>query len=159
MLNQPENTIKLSDEQTLAIEETKNRLANLEAEISIATKNFKTIKQDTEKAIKERVYEEERLNSIVNQIKPLEDKKVELESAIIEKIAELGKINSDIKESVVKQEEKEKELNDREELVVKNDKYLSERKEILDNKEIEIKDQTDSFNSKISKLKEVISEF
>ena len=159
MLTQPENTIKLSDEQTLAIEETKNRLANLEAEISIATKNFKTIKQDTEKAIKERVYEEERLNSIVNQIKPLEDKKVELESAIIEKIAELGKINSDIKESVVKQEEKEKELNDREELVVKNDKYLSERKEILDNKEIEIKDQTDSFNSKISKLKEVISEF
>ena len=159
MLTQPENTIKLSDEQTLAIEETKNRLANLEAEISIATKNFKTIKQDTEKAIKERVYEEERLNSIVNQIKPLEDKKVELESAIIEKIAELGKINSDIKESVVKQEEKEKELNDREELVVKNDKYLSERKEILDNKEIEIKDQTDSFNSKVSKLKEVISEF
>ena len=159
MLNQPENTIKLSDEQTLAIEETKNRLANLEAEISIATKNFKTIKQDTEKAIKERVYEEERLNSIVNQIKPLEDKKVELESAIIEKLAELGKINSDIKESVVKQEEKEKELNDREELVVKNDKYLSERKEILDNKEIEIKDQTDSFNSKVSKLKEVISEF
>ena len=159
MLTQPENTIKLSDEQTLAIEETKNRLANMEAEISIATKNFKTIKQDTEKAIKERAYEEERLSSIVNQIKPLEDKKVELESAIIEKIAELGKINSDIKESVVKQEEKEKELNDREELVVKNDKYLSERKEILDNKEIEIKDQTDSFNSKISKLKEVISEF
>lgn len=159
MLNQPENTIKLSDEQTLAIEETKNRLANMEAEISIATKNFKAIKQDTEKAIKERAYEEERLNSIVNQINPLEDKKVELESAIIEKLAELGQINSDIKESTIKQEEKERELNEREGLVIKNEQYLLGKKEILDNKEIEIKDQIDSFNSKVSRLKEVISEF
>lgn len=159
MLNQPENNIKLTDAQLQAIEEVKNRLSNMESEVTIATKNLKVIKQDTEKAIKERAYEEERLDSIVKQIKPLEDKKVELESAIIEKLTELGKINSDIQESTVKHQEKEKELKEREELVLKNEKYLSERKEILDNKDIELNELVKEFNSKVSKLKEVISEF
>jgi len=76
MLNQPENNIKLSDEQALAIEETKSRLANLEAEISIANKNLKGIKLENEKAIKEKIYLEELLAGLSPQI---ESKQSELQ--------------------------------------------------------------------------------
>lgn len=58
MLTSPESNIKLTDLETAQLEEHKTRLLNLESEISIATKNIKTIKAETETATKARVYEE-----------------------------------------------------------------------------------------------------
>ncbi len=57
MLTNDNNNIVLTPEQLVQIETTKTILLNLESEISIATKNLRTIKSESERAINDREYQ------------------------------------------------------------------------------------------------------
>lgn len=59
MINTPSESIIFTDTQTAQLDELKKRLLNFEGEISIAQKNIKTHKAETEAVIKERAYQEE----------------------------------------------------------------------------------------------------
>lgn len=62
MLITPENNVSLTDLQTARLEEAKNRLLNFETEISIAQKNIKILKSETENVFKDKAYQEKLLS-------------------------------------------------------------------------------------------------
>jgi len=153
MLNQPENNIKLSDEQALAIEETKSRLANLEAEISIANKNLKGIKLENEKAIKEKIYLEELLAGLSPQIESKQSELQKINDSITEQSIVLGGLINEAKEQSNVNGAKELELKTREiELKAIESKVFREAEELKQGlvKVAEDKKKIDGFIEKLS---------
>ena len=156
MLNQPENNLKLSDEQALAIEETKSRLANLEAEISIANKNLKGIKLENEKAIKEKIYLEELLASLAPQI---ESKQLELQKindSITEQSAVLSGLINEAKEQSKVLEVKESELQVRENEIKEIDAKVFKQAEELKEESAKVAEDKKKIDGFIEKLSAVI---
>jgi len=152
MLTQPENTIKLSDEQLLAIEETKSRLTNLEAEISIANKNLKGIKLENEKAIKEKIATEELLANLNVEVAKLSEEKERL----INKVAEGETLLAEIAETdrVFKEEHAKAKvgLSAREIVVRDSESKLSSAWELFrtEKSELEVaKDKLIAFKEKL----------
>ncbi len=127
MITQPENNIRLEENQAKAIEETKIRLLNLESEISIATKNLKNIRTETERATKENAYQNEVLLSLNEQIVSKQVKKDDFESTTIRfeyYLNGLKKEEAEIKETQAK---KLLELNEREAIVLERERSLERR--------------------------------
>lgn len=94
--NPEENNIKLTSEQTQAIEETKSRLMNLEVEISIANKNLKALKSDTERITKEKIYQEELLAKVNTQIDDANSRLTSLLGAVLTGTNALSEVNQEI---------------------------------------------------------------
>ena len=156
MLSQPENNIKLDDAQTLAIEEVKLRLANLESEISIAQKNQKNLKIENEKLVKDNIYQNELLSATEAKLSPLQVQITDLESKLTVKNNELARITAEI-------ELKSKELEPRESAVLEKEKELIAKEENIKNDSIsldiaktELENKVADFNTKVAKLKEVL---
>lgn len=156
MLSQPENNIKLDDAQTLAIEEVKLRLANLESEISIAQKNQKNLKIENEKLVKDNIYQNELLSATEAKLIPLQAQITDLDDKISTKKDELTQITAEI-------EVKSKELEPRESAVIEKEKELNLKAESIKNDSIaldiaktEIENKVSDFNTKVAKLKEVL---
>jgi predicted nucleic acid-binding Zn-ribbon protein len=153
MLNQPENNLKLSDDQALAIEETKSRLVNLEAEISIANKNLKGIKLENEKAIKEKIYLEELLASLAPQIESKQSELQKINDSITEQSAVLSDLINKAKEQIKVDGAKELELKTREiELKAIESKVFREAEELKEEsaKVAEDKKKIDGFIEQLS---------
>ncbi len=152
MLTQPENTIKLSDEQLLAIEESKSRLANLEAEISIANKNLRSIKLENEKAIKEKIATEELLANLNVEVAKLSEEKEKLINKVAEGETLLGEISET--DRVFKEEHAKAkvELTERENVVRDSESKLSSEWELFrtEKSELEVaKDKLIAFKEKL----------
>lgn len=153
MLTQTESH-KISDTHSAQIEYVKTTLLNLETEVSIAQKNLKSLKSDTERAVKEKIYQEECLAEIQSQvtvtkreIEILHESKRIIESDIQEKI-ELSK--SFIDDQAIKSqtiEEREAVISSKEKThaekvadftvqsaeLEKEKRYIQNAKEILKN--------------------------
>lgn len=155
---QPNNPV-LTPEQTQAIEYSKGILLNLEGEISIAQKALKQLKSESERAIKDKDYQEEMLIDITKKVNTASVQLEELTAQINENIEQLNLLREESKNLSVSHEEKSTELANREFVVSKKETELC-NKEIDLNKEIEILN-TDKVNhaEKVTKLKEVISIF
>lgn len=156
MITQPESNIPLSDAQTIAIEEAKNRLTNIESEISIANKNKKTLLLENERLVKDNIYQNELLSATEAKLSPLQAQITDLESSIITKTDELAQITAEI-------EVKSKELEPRESAVTEKEKELTAKEESIKNNSIaldiaktEIENKVQDFNTKVAKLKEVL---
>lgn len=156
MITQPESNIPLSDAQTLAIEEAKSRLANIESEISIANKNKKSLLLENEKLVKDNIYQQELLSATEAKLSPLQAQITDLESKITTKSDELTRITGEI-------EIKSKELESRETAVTEKEKELTLKEENIKNDSIaldiaktEIENKVQDFNTKVAKLKEVL---
>lgn len=154
MLTQPENTIKLSDEQQLAIEEVKNRLSNLESEISIANKNLKGIKLETEKAIKDKMYQEELLSNVVDKISNSTKELSELEPKVTEKTEQLNNLLSTIQKESNSHEIKKTELLSKEKAIKDEEVKLSENQEAFRKEKSEFEVE----KNKLSTFKEALLE-
>jgi hypothetical protein len=152
-ISNEEANIKLTPEQTQAIEETKARLFNLESEISIANKNLKFIKGESEKAIKDRIYQEELLEKVSIQVREEETRLATLIASTLSGSNALSEINQEVAK---KKEEfatlvtsmrdkaeyisfKENELITRETSVALREEDLKESEELLNNKHAKIK--------------------
>jgi chromosome segregation ATPase len=156
MISQPENNIPLSESQTLAIEETKTRLLNLESEIAIAQKNQKTLKGENERLVKDNIYQNELLIEVQAKIAPLEAKVSDLDAQIVTKTAEVKVLNdeistktTDIEAREAKFVEQKQDITDRLKIVEEKEATVTENTTILNKKMTE-------FNQKVAKLKEVL---
>jgi len=157
--NQIEPAIKLTDDQSRAIDETKRTLLNLESEISIASKNLKVTKADNEKLIKERIYQEELLNTITSKVNLVQTTLTELESNIADKTKELTKLNKKIETLENDILIKEANLKDREEKIIIEEKKQEEKHNSIIESTYCLSKEKEEFNLKVDKLKEVISQF
>lgn len=159
MLNNNETNITYSKEQSQAIEGVKTTLLNLESEVSIAQKNLRAIKSETERVTKEKIYQEECLNDVSIKVEIAKNSLDEMSQTLQDKNSELAHLNSEIVTKSTSLNSKENELKEREELVSKNENYLIEKDGQITVRENELKLNIEEFNLKVEKVKEVISEF
>lgn len=153
------NNVKFTAEQTEAVEESKRRLLNLESEISIASKNLKVIKAETEKAIKEKSYQEDLLANINGQVISAQNKFNELNESIIKASDSLSSINQEIAKKSDLIISKEKEFKDREDNLETQEKENITFNENLNVFAKELSSKEEDFNTKVANLKGVISSF
>ena len=159
MITQPESNTKLDESQLKAIEETKTRLINLESEISIATKNLRVIKAETESVTKEHIYQVGLLSDIESKLQPKKGELESLEQKIIEKSEELGSLSKESGIIKSQNELKANELNDREAGIVEKEKNVQNSLNSLADRRNKLEEDTKVFNSKVAKLKEVTATF
>ncbi len=84
MIDTPEDTVKLKDEDVKKIELVQNRLSNLQAEVLYATKRLATITEEENKAREAREYAESERVRIEQEVSDLRTQKDTLESALKE---------------------------------------------------------------------------
>jgi len=159
MLNQETENVKLDFEQLQKIDVVQKRLANLESEINIASKNLTALKKDTDRIYKEKTYQEELLADLTSKT---DDKKLQsskLDESITEHTAMLNKIIEEYKEHKEKITTEKIESSNREEMISKKEAELDEKSKELNEKLVEYTNNVSVFFSKVAKLKEVISTF
>ncbi len=155
MLNNNETTTVFNPEQTTQINEYIVRLSNIESEISIAQKNLKAIKSESERAIKDKQYQEELHGEVVNKVTSMRVQANELETKIEESIEILNKLREEVKFESIDHESKTTELKNRELVISKKETELC-NKEIALNNAIKILNEEKAVHAeKVTKLKEL----
>lgn len=140
MVITPEPIIKLTPEQEASLATYQLRLANLENEISIASRNLRVIKQDTEKIVKEKIYQQELYDQAKAQAEKESEKLATINSEVGTAQIELDKITELHKTTTLQIEFERKEIADRE--------------TVLSASESSLKNEQDYFNIKSSQLLE-----
>ena len=149
----------LTFDQLQAIDVAQKTLANLQSEITNATKVLKGTKMECDRAVKNQAYNEELLAGLTTQVEAKKKELADLLANHTDTSSKLSALNSEIKTKTTEQTTKTAELNDRESLV-----KSAEEANISNNKMLSISLQKHlgdikDFNSKVAKLKEVISQF
>lgn len=157
MITQPENNIRLSDEQSIALEQFQTRLSNIETEITIASKNLKSIKVDTEKAIKEKLFLEEAIEKLNKEIDTLGNNKDILANSINEGEKLLKNLSDEHAKLKSEQDLVRVELKEREEKIKENETLVSKEKEELESKLSEVEQLKQKLTSFKESLLEVIN--
>lgn len=157
MITAPENNIKLTDEQTAAIEEAQSRLLILESQINVQTKNLRTLKIDTDNVTKDRLLLEEEIKKLNDQVSPLKVTIDSLNRQIDEKISELASVTQKI---AVKSDEltsKETSLKIREDSIAAKEDELNAREIILSNSEELYEESKQKLEARITRINEAIN--
>lgn len=157
MLDNQDTTIILTIEQQQAIEETKVRLLNLENEISLGNKALKQLKSESERAIKDKAYQEELLDEIVAKVSSARSQLAEIEPQVIEKTAQLNHLLDFIREETVSHETKNKELTEREEEIKEMEKITYKRETDILNVRDDLNTEMKTHKEKVARLKEVLA--
>ncbi len=157
MLTNDNNNIVLTPEQLVQIETTKTILLNLESEISIATKNLRTIKSESERAINDREYQIQLFQDISLKVESAKIHLTHLQDQSTELNEKLTNMRNDAVNITDQQNTKSIELTEREIKISKVEKELNEKAQFLNKFSNELNINTESFNTKVAKLKEVLS--
>lgn len=137
-INQGE-TVKLDSTQTQAIEETKSRLLNLEGEISIANKNLKVLKGEIEKSIKEKVYQNELLQTVSAQVLQAQAKFTEITEANVKAAYSVSEINQETAKKTDILNAMESEFRKREDSIADKEADLISREASVEMREEDVK--------------------
>ena len=129
MITNPEDSIKLTDEQSKQLETFQTRLVNLQNEILIATKSLSVIRNDTVRAAEESDYQKKTLKGLLDEIdtakKTLENFSEEIKTAsalLLEKTTRAEQVG-------IANDKKSEELKQREEiLTLREAKYTEDIK-------------------------------
>jgi chromosome segregation ATPase len=159
MLTAPTDNIKLTDEHLAQIQEGENRLSSIEALITIANRNLKVAKLELERTTKDILLQTEKLATLAPQIETAETKYKDLTDQFNDGQISLKNLNSEIETKTADLATKITELNDREAKISEKEKQLSEQGSALGREKILHENDKATFNSKVAKLKEVISTF
>ncbi len=159
MINEPTSNPTLTFDQLQAQDASQKILANLQSEINIATKVLKGTKLESDRAVKDKAYQEELLANVKIQVEEETKQANYLTSEIAQSNVILGKLNDEINTKTETQKKKDTALQDRETNLVKAENEYIVRNESLGNAIIEYKTTSETFNTKVAKLKEVISTF
>ena len=159
MLTAPTDNIKLTDEHLAQIQEGENRLSSIEALITIANRNLKVAKLELERTTKDILLQTEKLATLAPQIETAETKYKDLTDQFNDGQISLKNLNSEIETKTADLATKITELNDREAKISEKEKQLSEQGSALGREKILHENDKVIFNSKVAKLKEVISTF
>lgn len=158
MINQPENNIKLSDRDALSIQEAQTRLLNIETLVSISNKNLKTIKIDIENVTKERIGQEDKLNTLISKNQELTDLIASLESTKEIKSKEISDANDELSDIKSKSKAIESKLSKREDAVSAKEVELVTRETSILSKEKEIEEKSRVLDDKHAKINAFISQ-
>ncbi len=151
--NNESQNISLDNAQTKAIEETKARLLNLEAEISIATKNLKNLKSDTEKVIREKAHQEELLEKSAEQSKEVETRLAALTATILKESYSLSEIKQEIAKKADILSAMEVEFKRREDSISSKEADLVSRETSVSLREEDVKKSEKLLADKHAKIK------
>ncbi len=159
MTDNETNTPILTPEQLKAIEYSKTVLHNLEAEISIAQKTLKQTKSESERAIKDKAYQE----GLLNEISPKVIEKTSQINALNEEINNastvFSKLQAEIKTKTAEQVEKDSEFQAKSDGLDKIIAEYNEKTTQSNKKEASLQKDNMIFNQKVAELKRVISTF
>jgi ABC-type transporter Mla subunit MlaD len=158
MIDTPEKNMELTLEQRQQQNAFQNKLLNLESEVNIATKNLKGIKLESERAEKERKYQEELLANIIPQVEEKTKELKDLQGNITEKTALLNELLAQYKEHADLMVSGKANHDDRESKISSQEADLNERSQSLDKTAERMSKTSEEFFKKVAKLKEVIAE-
>lgn len=159
MLNQETKNVELSFDQLQAIDQSKKILANLESEVSIATRNLRILKGDTDRATKENIYQNELLTNVSAQVIEKQKKASELDEEILAKSNQLSTLNAEVREQGTEQTKTLMSFKDREDAISAKELQLSNLGNTIGKERIILNSDISEHNKKVVKLKEVISTF
>ncbi len=157
MITTPETNIKLSDNDALAIEEAQRRLLNVETLVSISQKNLRTIKLDTENVTRERLSQEELLNTLVSKNKELSDLSDSLSSAKDAKAKEVRDAGADLESIRAKSAEIEAGHAQREKDIAGKEAELVSRETSIASKEKEMEESRASLYEKHARINDFVA--
>lgn len=158
-MEQPTGNVRLKLENLQQLAEVEGRLSNLNNEISIASKNLRILKGDSERATKEKIYQEGLLETANSQLNEKKSEATKLDENLLEKKAQLNQLLVEFSEHSTKMEAEKMAMKDREDKVSAKERELISRESSLMHDEDELDLEEVSFNKKVAKLKEVISTF
>ncbi len=151
-INQGDN-VRLEDKQVQTLEEYKSRLINLESEISIASKNLKVIKGETERAIVDRKYQQKGLEDVNAKIDEANTRLGVLFTAVTTAGTSLGEINQEIGKKTDILRAMEEEFKKREDAISAKETDLERREATVSFREIDVKKSEIELSAKHAKLK------
>ena len=156
--NQTSNAT-LTFDQLQAIDVAQKRLSNLESEIVNAAKVLKGTKMECDRAVKEKTYQEELLGTLTIQTVEAKKQLDETKTSLLDVSYKLDDLNKELKTKTTEQTKKDTELTTREDKISSQEIKLNEDRIELDKRINVLLVDSDRFNSKVAKLKEVIASF
>lgn len=145
---------KFTPEQTQAIEESKSRLLNLETEISIASKNLKAIKGESERAMRDKTYQEGLLTSVTDQTTTAQEKLSAITTSTEKAQESLSAINQEISKQGDILASKKSEFKEREEEISSKETDLISRETSVSLREEDLKNSEEELQDKYAKIKD-----
>jgi chromosome segregation ATPase len=149
----------LTFDQLQAIDVAQKTLANLQSEINNATKVLKGTKMECDRAVKNQAYNEELLGNLTTQVETKTKELADLKESITEKTAMLNELLSQFKEHTDLMTKGKADHDDRETKITKREQELNSKDSQLVKIQFALESEKSDFNSKVAKLKEVISTF
>lgn len=159
MIETPTENVKLTFEQLQQIDVTQKRLAQLESEITIATKTLRGTKLEADRATKENAYQQELLMKISTQVDAKKKELEELNSVYTQTKSELSNLQSNIADKTVTQAAKDTELKNREDKLASGELALSKAKAKLEDDQNVHEQNVSVVNAKVEAIKQAISTF
>jgi len=159
MIETPNENVKLSFDQMQAIDLTQKRLSILESEIAVCQKVLRGTKLESDRAIKEKAYQNELLDSVNKQLSEKQSILSKLDEEILVKSNEKAQLLSYVANNKDAQEKREMELKDKEDKVVALE--VSSQESINDLKALQVQFQEEQkvFLNKVKALQEVLQIF
>jgi len=157
--NETTSNVKLTLEQLQQIDTVETKLAELNTQIAVATKNLKVITNDSNRLAKERISAETLLADLTTQNETLK-KSVDSSTETLNKTkTDISNLESELVDKKAVHDKRETDLNDREVKIAEKEKQLSQQGEKLGRETILLDNDKATHNAKVAKLKEVISTF
>ena len=160
MINNNETSnVKLTLEQLQQIDAVESKLAELNTQLAVATKNLKVITNDSNRLAKERIAAETLLADLTTQNETLK-KSVD---SLTETLNSTRTANTNLESEMVAKksvhDKRETDLNNREVKIAEKEKQLSEQGSAIGREKVLFENDKATHNAKVAKLKEVISTF
>ena len=157
--NNQTTNVKLTLEQLQQIDVVEQKLAGLNTQVNVATKNLKVVTNDTNRFAREIEAQKPVLESLNAQV-ALKQKDLELLQAdIVEKTAMLNELLSQFKEHTDLMASEKASHDEREAQIATKEFDLSSKESKLTKIAIGLDSENLDFNNKVANLKEVISKF
>lgn len=148
---------KLTSDQLAALLEFQVRISNLENEVSIVARTLRANKLESERSLKERMYQENLLSDVNSKVNIAATNLQELQETITVKTSELNILIEKIKTLNLEQENKNISLREKEEKIAVKEQQLIEKENSLRKISQALNIEKAEHVAKVIKLKEATS--
>ena len=134
MIETPTENVKLTFEQLQQLDVVQKRLAVLESEMAIATKLLKGTRLEGDRALKEKIYQEELLATVKEKIEKAQKDLDSLVVRVAESSVVLNEKRAESEDIHIAAQQTLGVLNDREDRLAKAEKEYEQKNKELNNK-------------------------
>lgn len=157
--NETTSNVKLTLEQLQQIDAVETKLAELNTQIAVANKNLRVITNDSNRLAKERISAETLLADLTTQNETLKKSVDSLTETHNKTQTDITNLESEMVAKKAVHDKRETDLNDWEAKSLAIQNSLNKESAELNNNKVLHENDKATFNSKVAKLKEVISTF